>query len=313
METVLRAPFRGPGARVPGVGRQPGRDRRAADAPGAAGRRRRRGRSRGPATTVEIDLPAEPADVPAADRAARGLQDLRSLLLGFDVDPQDREPGAGRLPGRPRRARRPAAAAASSSCCTVFADLSELSRNQPGRRARGRAGQPGAQPARVLPQLPAEPRRRARRRCRRAFQARLHAGARPLRRRPTWTARRSWRPRSSGSSWPSSGRPPTSRWCPSCCGSGWPGRRRPEPLRERAGLALEHLVEATQVRFPAVVRPGPRRGVPLVRPAAAAPQPRQGLRRGARAPALPGPRTRTRRTAPSGSRPWWPAPSRWSG
>ena len=80
-----------PGARMPGVGGQPGRDRRAADAAGAARRRRRRGGGRRPpAEAVEIDLPAEPADVSAAERVERGLQDLRSLLLGFDVDPQDR-------------------------------------------------------------------------------------------------------------------------------------------------------------------------------------------------------------------------------
>src|SRR5882757_4216977 len=38
---------------------------------------------------IELDLPAERSDVPARDRTARGLQDLRSLLLGFDVDPHD--------------------------------------------------------------------------------------------------------------------------------------------------------------------------------------------------------------------------------
>ena len=55
-----------------------------------------------------------------------------------------------------------------------------------------------------------------------------------------------------------------------------------EPLRERAGLALEHLIEATQRRFPAVSDLARERGVPLVRPAAAAPQPGPGLRRGPR-------------------------------
>ena len=62
-----------------------------------------------------------------------------------------------------------------------------------------------------------------------------------------------------------------------------------ESLRERAGLALEHLIEATQVRFPAVSDLA--RGVvfrwfaqPLLRRNRA-----QGLRRGPRRPALPRP------------------------
>ena len=62
-----------------------------------------------------------------------------------------------------------------------------------------------------------------------------------------------------------------------------------EALREQAGLALEHLIAATQVRFPVGQRPGPQRRVPLVRPAAAAPHPRRGLRPGPPAPALPRP------------------------
>ena len=123
----------------------------------------------------------------------------------------------------------------------------------------------------------------------------------PLRRRRAWTARRSWRPRSSGSSWPSSGCRPTSRSCRTLLRQWLAGPPPAESLRERAGLTLEHLVEATQVRFPAVSRPGPRRGVPLVRPAAAAPQPRQGLRRASATTCATWTATRTRRTAPSGS------------
>ena len=39
--------------------------------------------------SVELDLPAASATIPARERATRGLEDLRSLLLGFDVDPHD--------------------------------------------------------------------------------------------------------------------------------------------------------------------------------------------------------------------------------
>jgi biotin carboxyl carrier protein len=90
MENVLRAPFRARVRECPvSVGSQvetgaplmrlePVGDDDPAEAADAA-------------ETVEIDLPAEPADVPAADRAERDLQGLRSLLLGFDVDPQHRK------------------------------------------------------------------------------------------------------------------------------------------------------------------------------------------------------------------------------
>ena len=140
-----------PGARVPGVGGQPGRDRRAAAAPGAARRRRRRrGRPRPPARPSSWTCPPSRRTCSAAERV--------------DAWPAGPAQPAARLRRRP--------AATASACCpatwprgpssaagrspgevdllTVFADLSELSRNRPGGE-RGRAGQPGAQPARVLP------------------------------------------------------------------------------------------------------------------------------------------------------------------
>ncbi|MFI6603451.1 carboxyl transferase domain-containing protein [Nonomuraea sp. NPDC050536] len=79
--------------------------------------------------TVELDLPTERDGVSAADRVERGLQDLRSILLGFDVDPHDHkrvlsdylaaraELGGPLLEGE-------------LDLLTVFADLSELSRNR---------------------------------------------------------------------------------------------------------------------------------------------------------------------------------------
>ena len=85
-----------------------------------------------------------------------------------------------------------------------------------------------------------------------------------------------------------------------------------EPLRERAGLALEHLIEATQLRFPSVSDLA--RGVvfrwfaqPLLR------RNRARVYAAIREDLRYLDRTRTRPTAPTGSRRSWPAPSRSSG
>ena len=129
----------------------------------------------------------------------------------------------------------------------MFADLSELSRNRPaGEETQGR--HPGAQPARVLPHVPAEPRRRPGRAAGDLPQP-AGPGARPLRRRTTSTARRRWRTRSSGSSWPSSGPRPTSR-SSSTFLQQWLTEPLPgDGLRELVGQALEHL----DLRHPAAV------------------------------------------------------------
>lgn len=82
---------------------------------------------------VELELPAAPATVPARERAARGLEDLRSLLLGFDVDPHDER----RVLQDYLAARAAATAdghrplAAELALVDVFADLAELGRNRP--------------------------------------------------------------------------------------------------------------------------------------------------------------------------------------
>ena len=169
METVLRAPFARPGARAAGVGRQPGGDRRAAAAAGAARRRGRRrtaeadGRDR-----LDLELPAEPADV-SAGRAgrARPAPTCAACCSASTSTRDDRGGRPGRLPGRAGRARAAGhdVVAGEIELLDVFADLAELSRNRPaGEELHSRA--PRAQPPRVLPHLPAEPRRRAGRRCR---------------------------------------------------------------------------------------------------------------------------------------------------
>ncbi len=132
METVLRAPFR---ARLKecavSVGSQvetgaPLLRLEQLDAGGGepAG---------GEAAVVELDLPPARVDVPARERAARGQQDLRSLLLGFDVDPYDEDRVlTGYLAARAELADAGHRVLAEEiELLTVFADLSELSRNRP--------------------------------------------------------------------------------------------------------------------------------------------------------------------------------------
>ena len=71
--------------------------------------------------------------MPAAERAARALQDLRSLLLGYDIDSPDEK----RLLASYLAARAEIAAegthelAGEVELLRLFADLSELSRNRP--------------------------------------------------------------------------------------------------------------------------------------------------------------------------------------
>ena len=82
------------------------------------------------AADVELDLPAEPAGLSAEHRVERGLAELRSRLLGFDIDPRDGgRTLAGYLAARAELPRRPLAA--ETGLLEIFADLSELSRDKP--------------------------------------------------------------------------------------------------------------------------------------------------------------------------------------
>ncbi len=131
METVLRAPFRAVvreslvfvGSQV-GTGAPLLRLEQLADSddgdsdgePAAAG--------------VELDLPADPDRRCAEHRVERGLATLRSMLLGFDVDPRDDgRTLAGYLAARAELPERPLAA--ETELLEIFADLCELSRAAP--------------------------------------------------------------------------------------------------------------------------------------------------------------------------------------
>jgi acetyl/propionyl-CoA carboxylase alpha subunit/acetyl-CoA carboxylase carboxyltransferase component len=249
METVLRAPFRARVRECPvSVGSQvesgaplmrlePLADEGAEDGAEAT------------AETAEIELPAEPEAVSAAERVERGLQDLRSLLLGFDVDPHDRRrvlsdylAARAELGGRPVEGE--------LDLITVFADLSELSRNKPAGDTETEPRSPVHSPREFfhsyLQSLDVE-----RAGLPESFRTKLrtvlaHYGITDLDRTPELEA-------AVFRICLALHRMPTDVAVVSELLRRWLAGPLPlESLGERAGRALEHLVEATQVRFPAV-------------------------------------------------------------
>jgi acetyl/propionyl-CoA carboxylase alpha subunit/acetyl-CoA carboxylase carboxyltransferase component len=190
---------------------------------------------------ADVDLPAEPA----VEGIDGWLRDLRSLLLGFDGDAADRE----RLLAGYREAR-DTPVPGELELLAVFADLSELSRNKPGRDGEVEPGTAVHSPREYfhsyLSSLDVE-----RAGIPESFQARLlrvlgHYGVTSLDRTPEletavfriFLAQQRMAEGAAISSevlrqWQASA-PPA------------------EPLLDQAGRALEHLIGATQVRFPAV-------------------------------------------------------------
>ncbi|GGM41856.1 fused acetyl/propionyl-CoA carboxylase subuit alpha/methylmalonyl-CoA decarboxylase subunit alpha [Longimycelium tulufanense] len=201
--------------------------------------------------SVELDLPAAPGEIPARERATRGQEDLRSLLLGFDVDPHDER----RVLDDYLAARRAATEdghrplAEELELVDVFADLAELSRNRPAGEDGGGDGH--VHSAReyfhtYLQSLDVE-----RAGLPAAFQAKLakalgHYGVTELERSPELEAAvfRIFLAQQRASADATVVTTLLRAWL-----------REPPPdetLREPAGLALERLVAATQVRFPVV-------------------------------------------------------------
>jgi acetyl/propionyl-CoA carboxylase alpha subunit/acetyl-CoA carboxylase carboxyltransferase component len=199
----------------------------------------------------ELDLPIARGEIPARERLRRGQEDLRSLLLGYDVDPDDE----GRVLGDYLDVRRAATEdgyrplADEIGLIDVFADLAELSRNRPVGEDAGDDGHvPSAREYfhTYLQSLDVE-----RAGLPDAFKARLaqalgHYGVTSLDRSPEleaavfriFLAQR----RASGDA-----------TVVAALLRAW--LREPPPaeaLREPSGLALERLVGATQVRFPVV-------------------------------------------------------------
>ncbi|WP_424532401.1 carboxyl transferase domain-containing protein [Sphaerisporangium viridialbum] len=203
------------------------------------------------AESVELDLPAAPGEIPARERSTRGQEDLRSLLLGFDVDPHDER----RVLDDYLAARRAATEdghrplAEELELIDVFADLAELSRNRPAGEDGGGDGH--VHSAReyfhtYLQSLDVE-----RAGLPEAFQAKLakalgHYGVTELESSAELEAAvfRIFLAQQRASADATVVTTLLGAWL-----------REPPPdetLREPAGLALERLVAATQVRFPVV-------------------------------------------------------------
>ena len=252
METVLRAPFRARlkecavtvGSQVetgaPLLRLEPLADEGDAAAQNAVA-----------SEAVELELPAGTSAVPAGERIRRGIQDLRSLLLGFDVDPHDEH----RVLADYLAARAELAAAGQRPLAeeiellSVFADLSELSRNRPVGEER--SGDSHVHSARehfhtYLQSLDVD-----RAGLPASFQAKLakalgHYGVTGLDRTPELEEAvfRIFLALQRGTSDATVVVTLLREWL----------REAPpgEALREPVGLALERLIAATQVRFPVV-------------------------------------------------------------
>jgi acetyl/propionyl-CoA carboxylase alpha subunit len=256
METVLRAPFR---ARLKecavSIGSQVETGAPLLRLEPLADKRDGGGADRAPAAAtkaVELELPVELSDVPAREKAARGLWDLRSLLLGFDVDPHD----GNRVLTEYLTARAKIAVAGQrplaeeTELLSVFADLCELSRDkqQAGEEAGDESHVHSAREYfhTYLQSLDVD-----RAGLPETFQNRLakalkHYGVTELERTPELE-------KAVFRIFLAQQRAAADATIITTLLRGWLREAPPgEALRESTGLALERLVTATQVRFPAV-------------------------------------------------------------
>lgn len=199
---------------------------------------------------VELDLPTAAAEIPASERSRRGQEDLRGLLLGFDVDPHDdRRVLDGYLTARRAATEAgPRPLAAELDLIEVFADLAELSRNRPTGEDGGAAHVHSAREYfhTYLQSLDVE-----RAGLPDAFQTKLakalgHYGVTDLERSPALEA-------AVFRIFLAQQRASADATVVATLLRAWLRETPPdEALREPAGLALERLIAATQVRFPAI-------------------------------------------------------------
>ncbi|MDS1269076.1 carboxyl transferase domain-containing protein [Lipingzhangella sp. LS1_29] len=202
-------------------------------------------------TSTELDLPDVANVRSLPQRLTRGQEDLRGLLLGFDPDPHDEHRALDTYLTDRQQAtahgQRPLAA--EIDLVDMFADLAELSRNRPA--GEDTPGEEHVHSPRELFHTYMQSLDVARAGLPEAFQAKLtrvlaHYGVTDLERSPQleeavfriFLAQQ---------------RATSDTAIISALLRVW-GQEPPpdEPLREPAGRALERLIAATQVRFPAV-------------------------------------------------------------
>ncbi|MFF0495305.1 carboxyl transferase domain-containing protein [Nocardia aobensis] len=247
METVLRSPFKARlkecsvsvGSQVeagaPLLRLEPIADEEQADESAAV-------------ESVELDLPAAPTEVLAQERTVRGQEDLRGLLLGFDVDPHD----GGRVLADYMAARRAAIAdnrrplAEELDLIEVFTDLAELSQFWGEDAGHGHVHSAREYFHTYLQSLDVE-----RAGLPESYRAKLskalaHYGVTDLERTPELEA-------AVFRIFLAQQRPSDTVTVVTTLLREWLGEPVPDRvLREPVGLALERLVAATQVRFPVI-------------------------------------------------------------
>ncbi len=201
---------------------------------------------------VDLDLPAEPepALIPGRQRAVHGHENLRSLLLGFDVDPHDERRTLDDYLAARRAADQDGhrTLAIEIELVDVFADLAELSHNRPAGEDGGADHVHSAREYfhTYLQSLDVE-----RAGLSSAFEAKLakalgHYGVTDLERSPELEA-------AVFRIFLAQQRPAATAGVVTTLLREWLQEPQPdEILREPAGLVLERLVAATQVRFPVI-------------------------------------------------------------
>lgn len=247
METVLRAPF---AARVSECSVSAG-SQVETGAPLLRLEPLTDGEETAPVASTELDLPATAEFTPAQQRITRGHEDLRSLLLGFDPDPHNEQrvladylaarQEAGETGMRPL--------AEEIELVEVFADLAQLSLNRPA--GQDAAGEEHVHSPRELFHTYLQSLDVERAGLPETFQTKLttalgHYGVTELERSPEldnavfriFLAQQ---------------RASTDTALIMAVLRAWIQEPPPEEAwREPAGLALERLIAATQVRFPAL-------------------------------------------------------------
>ncbi|WP_436497086.1 carboxyl transferase domain-containing protein [Actinokineospora sp. HUAS TT18] len=200
---------------------------------------------------VELDLAAARPQVSATERVERCVHELRGQLLGYDVDPHDE----GRVLQDYLAARRAATEAghrplaAEVGLMTAFADLAELSRNRPAGEDVG--GEGHLHSAReyfhtYLQSLDVDRAGLPEKFRVRLAKALSHYGVTDLERTPELEA-------AVFRIFLAQQRASADAGVVATLLRAWLQEPPPdEALREPVGLAMEHLVSATQVRFPVV-------------------------------------------------------------